>query len=194
MSQPERLHQVVVAYDFSPTSEEALARAVEVACRAPQHVLHVIAAIDGSRGLPAAPTDDVSYGYAEKVQGMISERITAAFAGRASAADVHFFVHARIGKPAEEILDLAKEVGAELIFIGTHGRTGVSRLMFGSVAERVVREAGCTVMVVREREYQDVGLEHVVVSDQAKHRYVRPHRYSYTDKRVTTRPDAWPLG
>ncbi|MCE9579530.1 MAG: universal stress protein [Deltaproteobacteria bacterium] len=193
MSQPERLHQVVVAYDFSPTAEEALARAVEVACRAPQHVLHVVAAIDSSRGLPAAPTDDVSYAYAEKVQGMISERITAAFAGRSSAADVHFYVHARIGKPAEEILDLAQEVGAELIFIGTHGRTGVSRLMFGSVAEKVVREAGCTVMVVREREYKDVTLEHVVASDQAKHRYVRPHRYSYTDQRVTTRPDAWPV-
>lgn len=190
----ERFHQVVVAYDFSPTAEEALARAVEVACRAPQHVLHVVAAIDGSRGLPAAPTDDVNYAYADKVQTMISERVTAAFAGRASVAEVHFFVHARIGKPAEEILDLAKEVGAELIFIGTHGRTGVSRLMFGSVAEKVVREAGCTVMVVREREYQDVELEPVVASEHAHHRYVRPHRYSYNDRRVNTRPDAWPVG
>jgi nucleotide-binding universal stress UspA family protein len=156
-------------------------------------VLHILTAMDGSRGLPAAPTAEVSYAYAEKVQGMVSERLTAALAGRAIAAEVQFYVHARIGKPAEEILDLAREVGAELIFIGTHGRTGVSRLVFGSVAERVVREAGCTVMVVREREYKDVQLEKVVVADHAQHRYVRPHRYSYTDNRATTRPDAWPV-
>jgi nucleotide-binding universal stress UspA family protein len=53
------------------------------------------------------------------------------------------------GAPAAEILRLAAERSASLIVIGTHGRTGLIRLALGSVAERVVREAPCPVLVIR---------------------------------------------
>ena len=54
-----------------------------------------------------------------------------------------------MGNPAGEIVRIAAEVGAEMIVLGTHGRTGMSRLLMGSVAEAVVRRAPCPVLVYR---------------------------------------------
>lgn len=191
--EPERRPQFIVAYDFSPTSEEALTRAIDAASRAPQHVLHVVIAIDSARGLAILPTDAVDYPYADKIQALAADRIGAALAGRGSADRVNFFIHARIGKPADEILDLADEIGADLIFIGSHGRTGVRRALLGSVSEHVVREARCPVMVARQKSYKDVELEKVVTLDRPAHRYIRPHRYEYADRRMITRSDDWPV-
>ncbi len=53
------------------------------------------------------------------------------------------------GVPYEEIIRIASETDASLIVIGTHGRTGLDHLIFGSTAERVVRSAPCPVMTVR---------------------------------------------
>jgi nucleotide-binding universal stress UspA family protein len=53
------------------------------------------------------------------------------------------------GDPAKEIAAYAADAGIDVIVIGTHGRTGVDRLVMGSVAERVMREAPCSVLVVK---------------------------------------------
>jgi nucleotide-binding universal stress UspA family protein len=55
-----------------------------------------------------------------------------------------------MGDPAAEIVRIAAEEGAEMIVLGTHGRTGMTRLLMGSVAEAVVRRAPCPVLVYRE--------------------------------------------
>jgi universal stress protein A len=54
----------------------------------------------------------------------------------------------REGIPFQEIIDCAKEIKADLIILGTHGRTGLSRAIIGSVAERVVRTASCSVFCI----------------------------------------------
>jgi len=179
--------QVVVAYDFSPSAEEALIRAVDVVARAPQHVLHVVVALD-----PNAYLRHINIETAETIQRQATERVTAAFAGRESA-EVQFFVHARIGHPAAEILEVARDVGADLIFVGSHGKTGVERFLLGSVSERVVREARCPVMVVRQRTYEHVDLMRVVENPHERHRFTPPHRFSYVNRRVITRPPDFPL-
>ena len=53
------------------------------------------------------------------------------------------------GDPAAEIVRYAADTGFDVIVIGTHGRTGVDRPLMGSVAERVMREAPCSVLVVK---------------------------------------------
>ena len=53
------------------------------------------------------------------------------------------------GIPFHEIINAATEIGADLIVIGTHGRTGLSHVVMGSVAEKVVRKASCPVLTVR---------------------------------------------
>jgi len=55
----------------------------------------------------------------------------------------------RVGHPAPEIVAAVNETGADLVVMATHGRTGVSHLVLGSVAEKVVREAPCAVLIVR---------------------------------------------
>jgi nucleotide-binding universal stress UspA family protein len=181
--------QVVVAFDFSPSAEYALARAVDVAARAPQHVLHVVATLDERAGVLRG----ISYRDADHVQLLVRERVTAAFAGRSTASEVQFFVHARIGKPSEEILALARDVGADLIFIGSHGKVGLERLLLGSTCERVVREAHCPVMVARAKTYPDVKLLPVTLYEHERHAHALPHRYSYVDNRVLLRPSDWPI-
>ena len=53
------------------------------------------------------------------------------------------------GDPATGILQIAQEVGCDLIVMGTHGRTGLGRLLLGSVAEKVLRKAPCPVLTVK---------------------------------------------
>jgi len=191
MSAETRPVQVVVAYDFSPSAEEAMIRATDVAARAPQHVLHFLVAIDAGSdfGLASGKPD---YQTAERVQEQVTERVTAAFAGRTTEHEVQFFVHARLGKPGDEILALASEVGADLIFIGSHGKTGIQRLLLGSVSERIVREAQCPVMIARAKTYPDVDLMKIVKSE---HELIRrtSRRFSYVNHQILTRPDDWPL-
>lgn len=53
------------------------------------------------------------------------------------------------GDPAQEIISYARDTGMDLIVIGTHGRTGKDRILMGSVAEKVMREGPCSVLVVK---------------------------------------------
>lgn len=185
--------QVVVAYDFSHSGHAALERAVGVAIRAPWHVLHVVCVIHPRIPFPALPTDTIDIAYADRVQEAASSELAHELGSMASSGRVSFFVHARIArKAAAEILAVAEEVGADLIIVGSKGLTGLERAMLGSTAERVVREAGCTVEVARPKRYAYVPrLE--IIDVERHHDYVPPHRYTYEDRRVTRRPDEWPL-
>jgi hypothetical protein len=62
----------------------------------------------------------------------------------------------RLESPAHEIAQLASDLEADLVVVGTHGRRGASRLLLGSVAEGVVRLAPCAVLVVRPKAPPDV--------------------------------------
>lgn len=185
--------QVVVAFDFSHSGQSALYRAVALVKRAPFHVLHFICAIEPHHALAAVPHHGpVDYRYAEQVQHALTDAVVQELRATNVTGDVQFFVHARIGKPAEEILDLAREVGADLIIIGSKGLTGVERFALGSVSERVVREAHCTVEVTRPKTYEHVDLM-AIEETTATHNYVPPHRYTYDQHTATLRPSDWPL-
>ncbi len=60
----------------------------------------------------------------------------------------------RIGNPYLEIVKVAKEKGADLIVLGTHGRTGLAHVLIGSVAEKVVHNAPCPVLTIKHPQYQ----------------------------------------
>lgn len=176
----ENVH-VVVGFDFTTSARAALQRAIGVGTRAPWHVLHFVCVLE--RG-------DID--EATRQQEHVTETVRDALIEAKVEGKVHFFVHVHIGKPADEILRVAKDVGADLIIVGSKGLTGLERAVLGSVSEKVVREAGCTVEVAREKTYPYVALLDVV--EKEKHAgYVPPHRYTYEDTRVTLRPSEWPL-
>jgi nucleotide-binding universal stress UspA family protein len=191
---PVEHSQVVVAYDFSKSGHLALTRAVALASRAPWHVLQIVCVIDPHFPFPAVPTHDkVDISYADRVQQEAAKVVADELVSQDARQPLHFFVHARIGKAAPEILGLARDVGADLILLGSRGLTGLERAVIGSVAERVVREAGCTVEIVREKTYSYVPLLEVTDTPHQDHQYVPPHRYTYEDHRAERRPDDWPL-
>jgi nucleotide-binding universal stress UspA family protein len=184
--------QVVVGYDFSHSGDAAMARAIALAARAPFHVLHFACIVDRHTPLPAGGREHVDFAYTERLQRTLTDVIAQELRAADVEGRVHFFVHVRIGKPAEELLGVAHDVGADLIIVGSKGLTGVERLVLGSVSETVVREAKCTVEVARPKTYDHVELSNIV-DHEPQLSYVPPHRYSYEDHRVELRPIEWPL-
>jgi nucleotide-binding universal stress UspA family protein len=134
--------------DFSAASAPAFRRAVALAraCRAPLVLAHVMT--------PPSPfigegTPPASYADLLSLARRSAKRRLAGVLARARRQGVRALVVFTEGLPADEILRAARRARADLIVMGTHGRTGVSRLFMGSVAERVVRESRCPVLTVR---------------------------------------------
>lgn len=185
---------VVVGYDFSHSGHAALTRAVALAAGAPHHVLHVVCVVDPKHPIPSIPSyQGVDYMYAARVQEALAAEVQEVLEHTEVHHRINFFVHARIGKAAEEILLLSREVGADLIIVGSHNLTGLERLIIGSTSEKIVREAGCSVEIARPKQYPDVELLPIVEVEATDHTYVPPHRYEYEDHRVLLRPAEWPI-
>ena len=192
-----KISPVVIGYDFSRSGRAALHRAATLAARAPFHVLHVVCVVDPEEAIPSLPSyNGVDQMYGARVQEALAAETQHELDLATDRADVHgsvhFFVHARIGEAAHEILALAEEVGADLIVVGSKRMTGLERLILGSTSDRVMREAGCSVEIARAKRYPEVELMPVEPVDPV-HTYVPPHRYTYEDHRVNLRPAEWPL-
>lgn len=186
---------MVVGYDFSETSQLALSRAIALAATESRHILHVLTVLDHKHDLRPRGKGHFDYTDAEELQKQLTSAVEGQLAEDRPVSQIHFFVHVHIGKPADEILALADEVGAHLIVMGSHGRTGLQRMVMGSVSEKVVREAGCPVLVERQRVYADVQLDTIVKAPEGhgeEQRYIRPHRYSYFNQMMDRQRSSWP--
>jgi nucleotide-binding universal stress UspA family protein len=185
--------QVVVAFDFTHSGQAALYRAVALASRAPFHVLHFACILDPHAGIHALPTKHVDLVYADRVRDELAATVEQELKNAKTQTRVHFHIHVRIARhPAKELLEIASEVGADLIIVGCKGLKGVERVVLGSVSEHVVREAQCTVVIARPKEYAYV--PHLEVVQFEHHAHARSqHHYTYEDKRATLRPSDWPM-
>ena len=142
---------ILCAIDFSDPSREALRAAAELA-RTSQATLVLV-------HVWQAPLWTTDYGIQLPSDALLEARRaeeTNLASWRAEAEQLGASaVTTRLarGVPWDEIIGAARDDKAiDLIVLGTHGRTGVRRALIGSVAERVVRHAPCTVMVVGSRE------------------------------------------
>jgi len=128
-------------------SEEA-ATAFDVACALAREgqarvvVLHVerppLATLGGTAGVPPLPNEYDRERLEEQLRLI-----------RAPEAGIQVEHRLEFGEPEAVILAVAEQIGADLIIMGTHGRTGLRRLLMGSVAEHIVRRASCPVLTVR---------------------------------------------
>jgi universal stress protein A len=133
--------RILCPADFDDNSLNALRMAVRLAqqSKARLYVLHVLKLRDPT--VISAPL------LAEE-----AERLARSALARLSESELAGVDHEtllRSGHPAQEIIAAETEIGAELVVMGTHGRTGVPHLFLGSVAEKVVRESTCPVLTVR---------------------------------------------
>lgn len=133
---------ILVPTDFSYAADRALAYAVQLARR--QHariaLLHVIA----SAVIPDVFLTSIRMDLPQIAE--LSEEHLARLARRMGIRPKHQRV--RTGRAAEEILGFAEEIEADLIVIGSRGHGAFERMLIGTTAERVVRQARCPVLVV----------------------------------------------
>jgi nucleotide-binding universal stress UspA family protein len=142
------MRRVVVATDFSEGSERALSAGIQFAKllgAAAIDLIHVypsptrvVAPIPGVAPMPF-PGPEVLEGIQERIEDQ-SRKI--------SAQDLGCLTVTAQGNPSDEIVAYADKIGADLIVVGTHGRSGLSRAILGSVAEHVLRKARTPVLVV----------------------------------------------
>jgi nucleotide-binding universal stress UspA family protein len=141
-----RYKRVLVALDGSTACEAVLHFLMEIAGPLDMTVmlLHVLEPITPPVTDGAVVFDDVE---ARRDQ---AEEYLAPISAALRSQGVNTSWAIRRGRPAEEILAAAQEGGADLIAMATHGRTGIGRLLFGSVAEAVLRRAPVPVFMIRE--------------------------------------------
>ncbi|MEZ4408550.1 MAG: universal stress protein [Polyangiales bacterium] len=141
---------IIVAIDFSERSPAVYQAAERVASSGAE--LHLVTVIDESPPRTQSQIDKVAKDIDQAASKLRGWRIDHARTSVPAAA------HVRVGDAAGSILQLAVDLDADLIVVGTEGREGIKRLMHSSVAEALVRHAGCPVLVVREKDFH--GAEH----------------------------------
>ena len=151
------IKDVLVATDFSAPSDTALnyARAMARSFGATLHVLHVfeplwITSADVVGGGVALAT--MIQGLEDTARKQLEEAVTEEDRRELHATSAMVTSES----PAREIANYAHEQKVDLVVIGTHGRSGISRMLIGSVAEKVVRLAPCPVLTVHHPEHEFV--------------------------------------
>lgn len=145
------LKNILVATDFSEPSSVALAYGRELAksYRATLHVLHVVENVMGHYSPEIGLTSPV---LQEKIEAVAHRDLeTLVSADDRQMLDIKLLVQ-RGPTVAGGIEDYARAQSIDLVVVGTHGRSGIQRVLMGSVAERVVRTAPCPVLAVRTPE------------------------------------------
>ena len=148
-----QLKRILVPTDFSDHSERAAAYAVELARRYEADEVHCVHVSDIPADLLATSAYYMT-GPSEPFVEQVREegrKSLEAFA-RKNFKDRPVKTAFLEGRPFVEIIRYARENQIDLIVISTHGRSGIKHVLFGSVAEQVVRKAPCPVLVVKRDE------------------------------------------
>jgi universal stress protein A len=145
-----RIDRILCPTDFSELADHATdyACALADAFKAELHVLHVVDEsyqywmAMGPNSLPLGPTpEEIRVGAEEQMERCKRERF--------SNAQSPLVATVRVGRPFLEIIRYARDQQIGLIVMGTHGRSGLTHVLLGSVTEKVVRKAPCPVLTVR---------------------------------------------
>lgn len=145
------IRTILCPVDFSAPSEEAVRYAVSFAERVGAETVHLLHVLQR----PSYPIPDIGLFPEEGVEGTLRTHLSReleAMAHRFSTHGVDVVTHLVDGLPHRAIVEHAKKLDAQLVVMGTHGRSGLTHLFLGSVAEKVVRESGVPVCTVRAPE------------------------------------------
>jgi nucleotide-binding universal stress UspA family protein len=139
-----QLNSVLIATDFSAASEKALRHALTIAryYGAKLYLMHVVSSVGLTIGGPEAIAQATTLALRD---ASLSERQLVA---SGALRDIHHRVIIRQGDVWTELESVIRNEGIDLLVIGTHGRTGFKKLVLGSVAEQIFRNACCRVLTV----------------------------------------------
>ena len=146
-----QFRHILAPTDFSEYSKQAVASALELAKKfgAKLSILHVVE-------LPPYPVEgyvppSLTPTFLEDLERQASQEL-AQVVPEAESAGVEVARLVAVGSPYRKIIDMAEAEQVDLIVMATAGRTGFSRLVMGSIAERVVRTASCPVLTIRPQQ------------------------------------------
>jgi len=141
---------IVVGTDGSETANEAVRQAAELAgmLGARVHLVCVYEPVPSSAASAGTAEAEADSGWVLRPREAVDETLADA-AAVFEAAGVEVERYAQRGDPADAILDVAEERGADLIIIGNRGRTGAKRFLLGSVPNRISHHAPCAVLIIR---------------------------------------------
>jgi nucleotide-binding universal stress UspA family protein len=162
--QKNKPYRVVVAIDFTETSLPAFGQALRLVRAhrgAELHLVHVISKAPPSGNEIALNDERLDDAY-RRLRTFVFDHGSATHRD----ADQEVWYHARIGDCAEAIHQVAVDVDADVIVVGTADKHGVERILLGSVAEQIVRMARVPVMVARRKDFQ--GLARTPVPEPAR--------------------------
>jgi nucleotide-binding universal stress UspA family protein len=148
------IKKILAPTDFSEYGREGVDYAIELAShfKADLILLHVVAeelfAVMGE-GSTEFPVDQMMEDRRSDMQELVSGVVRPKLGTHATIKEI-----VTLGSAFVKIIETAKSEGADLIVMSTHGRTGLSHLLIGSVTERVVRKASCPVLSVRPAEHK----------------------------------------
>jgi nucleotide-binding universal stress UspA family protein len=141
------IRSIVVGTDGSDTATKAVQEAGAIAAKLGATV-HLVSAYtrdqEVSGGRPPKDVEHVAEprNHAEGILDPVRESLS-----EAGVKDIN--VHALEGDPAEAIIDIAEQTGADLIVVGNKGMTGAKRFLLGSVPNQISHHAPCSVLIVR---------------------------------------------
>ena len=142
------MRSIVVGTDGSPSADAAVRRAAEIAKGSGTRV-HLVTAY------PDVPTYRETIASSAKAEPIdlrqAAESVLAREARALEDDGIEVMTHAREGDPAEVIIDVAQEEGADLIIVGARGLSGIQRFLLGSVSSKLSHHAPTSVMVVRDQ-------------------------------------------
>jgi nucleotide-binding universal stress UspA family protein len=147
---------ILVPTDGSETANFAVHHAIDIAEQygSTLHSLYVIDVDATSYGLGAEQVDRIRQGNLDEMPE-VKDRATKATSYVAEKGDDHGIAvenHYRIGEPSRSIRNFVEDSDIDLVVMGSHGRSGLSRVVLGSVAEKVLRRTHLPVLVVDSEE------------------------------------------
>lgn len=150
-----KIKKILFPTDFSKYSDYALQYAISIASAfsAKLYILHVI---DHARQqdyflVLTLTFEEIEDKLMEEAQKKLEELLS-----KNISQEIEFETSIKSGTPFVEIIRAAKQENIDLIVMGSHGRSGISEILIGSVAERVMRKASCPVLIVKPKDFKFV--------------------------------------
>jgi universal stress protein A len=149
-------HTILAALDFSDSTADALGAALALAAADGASRLHLLHVVPGA--VPPLWTDEPSplnLRLVEQAWADAAVQQLARLAGSQSLDPARITTAVVVGAPANEIVRYAEQQHADVVVLGSHGHGLVRRFLLGSVADKLVRQAPCAVLVVPHRTLRD---------------------------------------
>lgn len=188
MTTQKNYRRFVAAIDMTEQGDNALREAMALAQKFENTELHVVYVLETSENLHDAAKIDALNAQLDGASAAMKRRVTEVCAPSEGEFRQNLVMHVRLGEPAKAIHQVAVDVDADMVVVGTHKRTGLRRLIEGSTAEKLLQIAQLPIIVAVPKALED--LKKTDQADPARPGEDLTHQGVITHETMTFRPRA----